>query len=264
MLIHETSEDATFIIWSRSLNALSAQGGKPNRSKCRTIVRTYWDTTDEYTHTSTPVHTHQYTHTSTHTPVHTHQYTHTSTHTPVHTHQYTHQYTHTSTHTPVHTHQYTHTSTHTPVHTHQYTHTSTHTPVHTHWDTTDECPKDETAVWYLTLKSKGVRLHFFFQETKQSIQYITNCRRFLSFSSSVSLEVPGASSGTPRRLRVRAEKALRLFGSIALRACPTCAACVQCVCAACVQYVCAACVCSVCVQRVCSVCAVCVCMVRWA
>jgi hypothetical protein len=40
------------------------------------------------------------------------------------------------------------------------------------------------------LKSKSVRLQFFFQETKQSIQYITNCKRFLSFSSSVSLEVP--------------------------------------------------------------------------
>ncbi len=65
MLIHETSKDATFIIWSRSLYILSARGGKPNRR-----------------HTSTHTSTHQYTH----TPVHTHQYT----HTPAHTHQYTH------------------------------------------------------------------------------------------------------------------------------------------------------------------------------
>jgi hypothetical protein len=40
------------------------------------------------------------------------------------------------------------------------------------------------------LKSKSVRLQSFFQETKQSIQFTTNCKRFFSFSSSVSLEVP--------------------------------------------------------------------------
>jgi hypothetical protein len=52
------------------------------------------------------------------------------------------------------------------------------------------------------LKSKSARLQFLLQETKQSKQYITNCKRFLSFSSSVPLEVLEAGRA-PRRRTVR-------------------------------------------------------------
>jgi hypothetical protein len=49
--------------------------------------------------------------------------------------------------------------------------------------------------------SPRVACGLFFQETKQSIQCITNCRRFLSFSSSVSLEVPAVATSVAELAR---------------------------------------------------------------
>jgi hypothetical protein len=55
--------------------------------------------------------------------------------------------------------------------------------------------KDETAVWYYqTFEIQKCETPIFILETRQSIRFTTNCKRFFSFSGSVSLEVPASNS----------------------------------------------------------------------
>jgi hypothetical protein len=63
-------------------------------------------------------------------------------------------------------------------------------------------PKDETAVrYYQTFEIQKCETPIFSQEAKQSMRFTTNCKRFFSVSSSVSLEAPrGPRVTAPGRL----------------------------------------------------------------
>jgi hypothetical protein len=72
----------------------------------------------------------------------------------------------------------------------------------TYWDTADERPRGRSSclaslklMMIELLKSKSVRLQFLFQETER---FTTSGKRFFSFSSPVSLEVPPASGAGVR------------------------------------------------------------------